>query len=170
MGAATRQRHLLRLGERSFNPRYRRPFVYKARCVIVCESELQDQANTRSKAKASPMRIIDQLQKSKFAGLRIFAKCLKREAIADSYSLNRATNSMLEVMPACGGHTQGEARHQSRSARIDDSVLKHDPTHRLVYDEKQEGTVDDERRRSASDVEDLQSRARSLGTAFGNLN
>jgi hypothetical protein len=31
------------------------------------------------------------LQKSKVAGLRIFAKNLKREAIADSYHLNRVT-------------------------------------------------------------------------------
>jgi hypothetical protein len=32
------------------------------------------------------------LQKSKVAGLRIFTKNPKREAIADSYNLNRATD------------------------------------------------------------------------------
>jgi hypothetical protein len=31
------------------------------------------------------------LQKSKIAGLQIFTKNLKRETIADSYNLNRAT-------------------------------------------------------------------------------
>jgi hypothetical protein len=36
------------------------------------------------------------LQKSKVAGLRIFAKNLKREAIADSYDLNRVTEVAYE--------------------------------------------------------------------------
>jgi hypothetical protein len=36
------------------------------------------------------------LQKSKVAGLRIFAKNPKREAIADSYNLNRATEAAYE--------------------------------------------------------------------------
>jgi hypothetical protein len=36
------------------------------------------------------------LQKSKVAGLRIFAKNPKREAIADSYDLNRATEVAYE--------------------------------------------------------------------------
>jgi len=36
------------------------------------------------------------LQKSKVAGLRIFAKNPKREAIADSYNLNRATEVAYE--------------------------------------------------------------------------
>jgi hypothetical protein len=36
------------------------------------------------------------LQKSKVAGLRIFAKNPKREAIADSYNLNRVTEVAYE--------------------------------------------------------------------------
>jgi hypothetical protein len=36
------------------------------------------------------------LQKSKVAGHRIFAKNPKREAIADSYNLNRATEVAYE--------------------------------------------------------------------------
>ena len=36
------------------------------------------------------------LQKSKVAGLRIFAKNLKREAIADSYNLNRVIEVAYE--------------------------------------------------------------------------
>jgi hypothetical protein len=36
------------------------------------------------------------LQKSKVAGLRIFAKNPKREAIADSYNLNRTTEVAYE--------------------------------------------------------------------------
>jgi hypothetical protein len=36
------------------------------------------------------------LQKSKVAGLRIFAKNPKREAIADSYNLNRAAEVAYE--------------------------------------------------------------------------
>ena len=36
------------------------------------------------------------LQKSKVAGLRIFAKNLKREAIAVSFNLNRATEVAYE--------------------------------------------------------------------------
>ena len=36
------------------------------------------------------------LQKSKVAGLRIFTKNLKREAIADSYNLNRVTEVAYE--------------------------------------------------------------------------
>jgi hypothetical protein len=36
------------------------------------------------------------LQKSKVAGLRIFAENPKREAIADSYNLNRATEVACE--------------------------------------------------------------------------
>jgi hypothetical protein len=36
------------------------------------------------------------LQKSKIAGLRIFAKNQKREAITDSYNLNRATELAYE--------------------------------------------------------------------------
>ena len=40
------------------------------------------------------------LQKSKVAGLRIFAKNPKREAIADSYNLNRATEAAYEFKRA----------------------------------------------------------------------
>jgi hypothetical protein len=36
------------------------------------------------------------LQKSNVAGLQIFTKNLKREAIADSYNLNRATEVAYE--------------------------------------------------------------------------
>ena len=36
------------------------------------------------------------LQKSNVAGLRIFSKNLKREAIADSYSLSRGTEVACE--------------------------------------------------------------------------
>jgi hypothetical protein len=36
------------------------------------------------------------LQNPKVAGLRIFAKNLKREAIADSYNLNRAAEVAYE--------------------------------------------------------------------------
>jgi len=51
----------IRAARSTANARYRRPFVCKARCVIVCGSESQDQASTRSKAdRASPRRIIDQ--------------------------------------------------------------------------------------------------------------
>jgi hypothetical protein len=49
----------------------------------------------RTSAVVSVMRGIV-LQKSKVAGLRIFAKNLKREAIADSYKLNRVTEVAYE--------------------------------------------------------------------------
>jgi len=40
------------------------------------------------------------LQKSKVAGLRIFAKNSKREAISDSYNLNRVTEVAYEFSAA----------------------------------------------------------------------
>jgi hypothetical protein len=62
------------------------------------------------------------LQKSKIAGLRIFAKNQTEEAIADSYNLNRATEVAYELFNA---QRRGPSHIYTKSAPVALRIFEH---------------------------------------------
>ena len=74
-----------------------------------------------SPAGSCPLRAPIVLQKSKVAGLRIFAKNPKREAIANSYNLNRASEVAYEFnVGRCG-----PSHLYTKSAPVALRIFKH---------------------------------------------
>jgi len=71
-------------------------FETKPKQRVVRSGSISDRAG-QSRPPVHVCFVLIVLQKSKVAGLRIFAKNPKQEAIADSYNLNRVTEVAYEV-------------------------------------------------------------------------